>query len=185
MKRLASIALVATLAACGETTIDGGALEGEITRDAEERGLVLDGVDCPSPDAEEGATFTCVVTVKGEDNDLEVVQSDEDGNVTYDFTGLVEGPAVNDTAADEASVKSVIEAVNSDVTAICDYATPEFRNEIAGGGNCAKVVLSKYDEPLEDYAISVDGDHAAVSAGDRTVTLERQKNGSWLITDLR
>jgi hypothetical protein len=185
MKRLASIAVAATFVACGGTTIDGGALEDEIKTDAEDRGLVLDAVDCPSPDSEEGATFTCTVTVKGQENELEVVQADEEGNVTYDFSGLVEGPAVNDTAADEASVESVIEAVNSDVTAICDYATPAFRDAIARGENCAKVVLSEYDEPLDDYAISIDGDHAAVSAGNRTVNLNRQKNGSWLITGIK
>jgi peroxiredoxin len=185
MRRLAAIAVAVAFAACGGTTIDGGALEDEITTDAEDRGLVLDAVDCPSPDAEEGASFTCAVTVKGQENELEVVQRDDEGNVMYDFTGLVEGPAVNDTAADEASVKSVIEAVNSDVTAICDYATPEFRDEIARGENCAKVVLSKYDEPLDDYAISIDGDLAAVSADNRTVNLKRQKNGSWLITGIK
>jgi hypothetical protein len=176
---------VLTVMGCGGDEIDATGLEEEITKDAAGRGLVLDGVDCPSPETEEGATFTCTVTVKGQDNEFEVRQTDDDGNVTYDFGGLVEGPAVNDEAADKASVEFVIEAVNNDVTAICDYATPEFRDEIAPGENCAKVVLAEYDEPLENYAISIDDDDAAVSSDSRTVNLERQRNGSWLITDIR
>jgi len=185
MKRLALIAVGLAFAGCGEE-IDGDALESEITKDAEEHGLVLDAVDCPSPDAEKGATFTCTVTIKGQPTDLEVVQADDEGNVRYDFAGLAEGPAVNDTEADEASVRSVIDAVNKDVTALCDYATPEFRKEVAGGESCANAVLAKYDSPLlEDYDVSVMGDAAAASGGNETVTLERQKNGSWLITDVR
>ena len=184
MKRLAAIAVAATFVACGGGEIDGEDLEGEITRDAAGKGIVLDAVDCPSPETEEGGTFTCTVTVKGQETELEITQRDDDANVTYDFTGLVEGPAVNDTAADETSVRFVIEAVNSDVTAICDYATAEYRRELGRGQNCAEAVLAKYDEPLKDYAISIDGDLAAVSADDRTVDLERQKNGSWLITGI-
>lgn len=186
MKRLALFALVVAFAGCGSDEIDGDTLESEITKDAEERGLVLDGVECPSPEAEEGATFTCTVTVKGQPTEFEVVQTDDDGNVRYDFGGLAEGPAVNDTAADKASVSSVIDAVNTDVTALCDYATPEFRKELADDDNCANAVLAKYESPLlEDYGVSVMGDTAAASAGNRTVALERQKDGSWLITDVR
>ena len=184
MKRLAAIAVAVTFAACGGGEIDGDDLEDEITRDAAGNGLVLDAVECPSPDTEEGEKFTCNVTVKGQPTELEITQRDDDGNVTYDFTSVVEGPAVSDTAADEASVRSVIEAVNSDVTAICDYATADYRRELAGGQSCAEVVLAKYDDPLRDYAISIDGDLAAVAADERTVDLERQKNGSWLITDI-
>ena len=185
MKRLAPIAVAATLISCGGG-IDGDDLEDEITRDAAGSGLVLDAVDCPSPDTQAGDTFTCSVTVKGQEAELEVVQRDDEGNVTYDLAPLVEGPAVNDTAADEASVRSTVDAVNKDVTALCDYATPEFRKELATEGNCAKAVLSEYESPLlADYDVSIDGDHAAASSGNRTVTLERQKNGSWLITDVR
>ena len=178
-------ALSLALAGCG-SEIDGDALESEITKDAEERGLVLDEVDCPSPETDGGDTFTCTVSVKGQPTEFDVVQTDDDGNVTYDFGALTEGPAVNDTAADEASIESVIDAVNKDVTALCDYATPAFRKELAGEENCANAVLAEYDSPLlDDYRISVNDDHAAASAGSRTVTLARQKNGSWLITDVR
>ncbi len=185
MKRLALIAVALAFAGCGDE-IDGDALESEITKDAEERGLVLDAVHCPSPEAEEGATFTCTVTVKGQPTEFDVVQTDDEGNVRYDFGGVAEGPAVNDTAADEASVRSVIDAVNKDVTALCDYATPAFRKELAGDENCAKAVLAKYDSPLlEDYGVSIMEDTAAASAGSRTIALARQKDGSWLITDVR
>jgi hypothetical protein len=186
MKRLALIPVALALAGCGSDEIDGAALESEIAKDAEERGLVLDAVDCPSPEVEAGATFTCTVTVKGQPTDFEVLQIDDDGNVRYDFGGVAEGPAVNDTAADEASVRSVIDAINKDVTALCDYATPEYRKQLAADESCAEAVLADYESPLlEDYSVSVMEDSAAASAGNRTVTLARQKNGSWLVTDVR
>jgi uncharacterized protein DUF4333 len=186
MKRLALLAVPLALAGCA-SDIDGDKLEDEIAKDADERlALVVDAVDCPSPDTEEGGTFTCTVTVKGQPTELEVTQIDDDGNVRYDLAGLAEGPAVNDTAADEASVRDVIDTVNKDVTALCDYATPKYRKELAGSENCAEAVLTEYKSPLlEDYAVSVMEDTAAASAGGRTVALARQKNGSWLITDVR
>jgi hypothetical protein len=187
MRRLALIAAVVVAAGCGGTTIDGGELEDEIADDLESapQSLVVDGVECPSPDAEAGDTFECTVTVKGEDKPLEVTQQNDDGNVTYNLGPLLSGTAGNDAGGDEASVSSVIDAVNKDVTALCDYATPEYRKELAKGGSCAKVVLDEYDRPLEDYEVSVDGDTAAASDGKRTVTLKRQQDGSWLITDVR
>jgi hypothetical protein len=185
MRRLALLAVVVVVAGCGGTTIDGGELEDEIKEDAEGGGLVIDGADCPSPDAEAGDTFECTVTVKGEDKPLEVEQQNDDGNVTYDLSPLLEGTAGNDAGGDEASVSFVIEAVNGDVTALCDYATPKFRKELSQDENCAKAVLAEYDRPLEDYEVSVSGDEAAASDGERTITLARQQDGSWLITDVR
>jgi len=186
MKRLALLALPLALAGCGGE-IDGDKLEDEIAKDADERlALVVDAVACPSPDAEEGATFPCTVTVKGQPTELEVTQIDDDGNVRYDLGGLAEGPAINDTAADEASVRDVIYAVNKDVTALCDYATPAYRKELVGDESCSETVLAEYESPLlEDYGVSIMEDTAAASAGSRTVALARQKNGSWLITDVR
>ena len=185
MKWLVPIALLLALAGCGGSTIDGGELEDEITEDTEREGLVIDGVDCPSPDVEAGDTFECTVTVKGEEKQLEVTQQNDDGNVTYNLGPLIEGTSGSDAGGDEASVRFVIDAVNKDVTALCDYATKEYRKEIAQGENCAKAVLDEYDELLADYEVSLDGDKAAASDGQRTVTLERQQNGSWLITDVR
>ena len=186
MKRLAPIAVVLAFAGCGGS-IDGDDLEAEITEDAEQQaGLVLDAVDCPSPDTKKDSAFECTVTVKGQDTQLEVVQTDDDGNVAYDLRGLAEGPAVNDTAGDKASIESVIDAVNGDVTALCDYATPAYRKQLAGTGSCAEAVLADYDDFLDDdYGVSAHGDIAKASDGRRIVTLERQKNGSWLITDVR
>jgi len=185
MKRLAAISLALAIAGCGGTTIDGGELEGEIREDTESEGLVIDGADCPSPEAEAGDTFECTVTVKGEDKKLEVVQRNDDGNVTYNLGPLIEGTSGSDAGGDEASVRFVIDAVNKDATALCDYATAEYRREISQGETCATVVLDEYDEPLGDYEVSLDGDKAAASDGQRTVALERQRNGSWLITDVR
>jgi len=186
MKRVAVIAAALAFAGCGDE-LDGGKLESEITKDADERlNLVLDGVDCPSPEVEEGNTFICTVTVKGQPTELEVTQIDDEGNVRYDLAGLAEGPATNDRAAYEASVESVIDTVNQDVTALCDYATAEFRKELATGESCANAVLTKYDTPLlEDYDVSIMGDAAAASGSDGTVGFQRQKDGSWLITDVR
>jgi hypothetical protein len=188
MKWLAPIALAVTLVACGGQ-IDSDKLEADIRRDAAnlEEPLVLDDVDCPSEDLEEGDAFTCTLTIKGQDTELEVVQIDDDGTLNYDdLPTLAEGPAGTDIAADEASVGSVLDAVNKDVTALCDYATPDFRKEIASQENCAKAVLANYESPLlENYEIFVDGDDAGASADGRTVTLARQKNGSWLITGVR
>ena len=182
MKRLVSIALAALLAGCGATTIDGGELEGEITEDAEAQGLVLDEVDCPSPEAEDGDRFDCTVTVKGEERALEVVQRNDDGNVGYDLTPLLESSSGSDAGGDEAAVRFVIDAVSRDVTALCDYATDAYRREL-GGDRCAKKVVAAY-EPLGDYAVVVEGDTATASAGERAVTLERQRDGSWLIVDV-
>ena len=179
------MALLLALAGCGGTTIDGGELEDEIKEDTEREGLVIDGADCPSPDAEAGDTFECTVTVKGEDKKLEVRQENDDGNVTYDLGPLIEGTSGSDAGGDEASVRFVIDAVNKDVTALCDYATKEYRKELAQDENCATTVIDEYDKPLADYEVSLDGDKAAASDGQRTVTLERQQDGSWLITDVR
>ena len=187
MRRFALIVVVAVAAGagCGGTTIDGGDLEDEIIEDAEREGLILDAADCPSPDAEEGETFECTVTVKGEDRQLEIEQRNDDGNVSYELGPLLEGEAGSDAGGDEASVRFVIDAVYDDVTALCDYATPRFRKEIARQESCASAVLAEYDHLFEDYEVSIDEDRAAASDGERTVTLERQRNGSWLITDVR
>jgi hypothetical protein len=184
LRRLVWIGLAIALAGCGETTIDGGELEGEIKEDAEAQGLVLDEVDCPSPEAEDGKRFECTVTVKGEERKLEVVQRNDDGNVGYDLAPLLESSAGNDAGGDEASVSFVIEAVNRDATALCDYATDQYRAELAAERSCAKAAIAEYDDPLKDYEVSVDGDAATVAGGARTVTLERQADGSWLIVDV-
>jgi hypothetical protein len=185
MRRLALIAAVIAFAGCGGSTIDGNELEDEIKEDTEREGLIIDGAECPSPDAEEGATFECTVTVKGEDKQLEIEQQNDEGSVTYDLGPLLAGTSGSDAGGDEASVRFVIDAVNKDVTALCDYATAKYREELAKNESCAMAVLDEYDRPLDDYEVSLDGDDAAASDGERTVTLERQQDGSWLITDVR
>ena len=183
--------LVATAAAlavvgCGGTTIDGGQLEDEIIEDADREGLVIDDADCPSPDAEEGEGFECIVTVKGERRRLEIVQRNDDGNVEYDLGPLLESAAGSDAGGDEASVRATVDAVRGDVTALCDFAVPAYRRQLSQDGNCAKEVLAEFgDEFLDDYEVSVSGDDATASDGERTVVVERRRDGSWLITDVR
>jgi hypothetical protein len=183
VKRLVCIAVALALAGCGETTIDSGRLEDDISEDAEREGLVLDSVDCPSPDVEEGATFECTVTVKGEERKLEVTQRESEA-VGYDLTPLLEFTAGSDAGGDEAAIRFVIDAVNQDVTALCDYATDAYRRKLGGAG-CAKRVISRYDEPMRDYTVATSGDTATATGGGRTVTLKRQDDGSWLIVGVR
>lgn len=183
MKRLISIGLAVVAVGCGETTIDGGKLEADVEEEAAEQGLVLDEVDCPSPEIEEGEKFDCTVTVKGEERKLEMTQRTDEGNVGYDLGPLLESSAGNDAGGDEAAVRFVIDAVNQDATALCDYATGEYRSRL-GGDRCAERVIARYGGPLRDYDVAVDGDRARVTADQRTFTLERQRDGSWLISDV-
>ena len=182
MKRVACVALLLWTAGCGETTIDSGKLEGDIKADAEKEGLVLDAVDCPSPEVEEGDRFDCTVTVKGEERELEVIQR-EDEAVGYDLDPLLDFTAGSDAGGDEAAVRFVIDAVNRDVTALCDYATNRYRRKL-GGDSCAKKVIARYDRPMREYTVVVRGDTAIAQGEARRVTLERQSDGSWLIADV-
>jgi hypothetical protein len=187
MKRLVCVALVAAVAGCGESTIDSGKLEADIEEDAQAQGLVLDSVDCPSPEVEEGKRFACTVTVKGERRELEVVQRAGEA-VGYDLDPLLDFTSGSDAGGDEAAVRFVVDAVNTDVTALCDYATNRYRRKIvrqARGRSCARAVIAKYDRPLREYEVSVEGDSATAGAGEREVRLERQRDGSWLIAGVR
>ena len=179
MKRFVWLGVAVAIAGCGDTEIDSGRLESDIKEDAEREGLVLDQVDCPSPEVEEGNRFECTVTVKGEKRKLEIVQRENEA-VAYDLSPLLEFTAGSDAGGDEAAVRFVIDAVNRDVTALCDYATDAYRRKL-GGSNCAKRVIAKYDRPMRDYDVSVDGDSATAKGAGRAVGLERQPDGSWLI----
>ena len=184
MKRLVWIGVALAISGCGETTIDSGKLEADVEEEAAQQGLVLDEVECPSPEVEEGEKFECTVTVKGEQRKLEMTQRTDEGSVAYDLTPLLESEAGNDAGGDRASVSFVIEAVNRGGTALCDYATREYRRRLTADRSCADAAIAEYDQPLRDYDVAVDGDRATVTAGERRVELERQRDGSWLITDV-
>ena len=171
-----------TLTACGETTIEGGRLESDIKEDAQREGLTLDSVECPSPKAEEGERFTCTVTVKGEERELEIEQRANE-QVAYDLGPLLRFESGSDAGGDEASVRFVIDALNRDPTALCDYATGAYRREL-GGDRCMSRAPRLYDGPMRDFEVAVEGDSATASAGERSVGLRRQPDGSWLITDI-
>ena len=180
------------LASCGGTVIDNEKLEDEIAKDAEAAGLIVDEVDCPSPDAEEGERFACTVTVKGEERDLEVEQLDDEGSLSYSLEPLVTGTSGADAGGDEASVSSVIEAVNADVTALCDYSTEAYQQEIVdqtGQRSCEDAVASEENDPIEDYEVDVSGDTATVigedSNGQVAVSLERAEDGTWEISGIQ
>jgi Domain of unknown function (DUF4333) len=81
---LLSIAFVA--AGCGETVIDDTKIEDTIQADVERtRDEEVKAVDCPEPEVDPGATFTCAVDypdgrqatirlkIRNEDADLDVV----------------------------------------------------------------------------------------------------------------
>ncbi len=84
---LAALALAAFAAAgCGETVIDDAKIEDTIQADVEKsRDEKVRSVDCPEPEVDPGATFTCAVEypdgkqatitlkIRNEDADLDVV----------------------------------------------------------------------------------------------------------------
>lgn len=177
-----------TFAGCG-SVIDAGKLEDEIKKDTEAAGLAVDEVECPEADAKEGESFICTVTVKGEDKELEVTQKDDEGNVTYNLGSLLAGDSGADAGGDEASVSSVIDAVNADVTALCDYSTEAYKQQIVdatGQASCEDAVAAEENDPIQDYEVTVQGDTANVegtdSNGPVVVTLARAGDGTWEIS---
>lgn len=186
-----TIAAASALALTGcANVIDADKLEDEIQKDAEAAGVVVDEVDCPEADAKEGESFFCTVTVKGEPRELEVLQQDDDGNVTYNLSPLLAGGESGvSPGGDEASISTVIEAVNTDPAALCDYATDAYRKEIVdqtGQKSCEDAVAGDEPDPIEEYKVMVSGDTASVegtdSSGPVVVTLDRAEDGTWEIS---
>ena len=99
---------------------------------------------------------------------------------------MLEGTAGTDAGGDEASVRFVIDAVNKDVTALCDYATAEYRKELARTRTARRPCSTNTTARCSTTTrCRLTATTAAATDGERTVTLERQKDGSWLITDVR
>lgn len=75
----------------GDTTLDTDKLESEIRssvqRQLEERAGI--SVDCPTDvDAEEGDVFRCTLKLpNGEEREVVVRQTDDDGNVRWELAG--------------------------------------------------------------------------------------------------
>ena len=83
---LVVIAAVA-LAGCGESTLDAGDIESEVTPQVEEQTGTKDvTIDCPDDiEAEEGADFECDITAQGGvEAKLKVTQEDDEGNVRWE-----------------------------------------------------------------------------------------------------
>ena len=179
MKRFVWIVVALAVAACGETTIDSGKLEADIKEDAEHEGLVLDEVDCPSPEVEEGDRFECTVTVKGEERKLEVVQRARRGRrLRPDAAARVH---VRERRRRRRGVRAVRdrrgEQRRDRAVRLRDERVPPRarRRELREARD------REYDEPMRDYEVSIEGDRATASGSGRTVRLERQHDGSWLI----
>jgi predicted secreted protein len=77
-----------TLAACGNLNTDKleGVTKDEIQKDV---GVTVAKVDCPGDvKAAKGVDFTCTATAKdGSTAKIEVVQTDDQGNVNWNVTG--------------------------------------------------------------------------------------------------
>ena len=93
-RRMAMLAaaVLLTTGACeftvGSDDLNIPALEAEITRGIEDQtGIQVQSVDCPDTvPIEEGNTFTCTVTADdGTTGEVEVVQEDDEGNVTWEL----------------------------------------------------------------------------------------------------
>lgn len=71
-------------------SLNVGEVERQVEADLVERRDVEVEVDCPEEvEAEEGGAFTCTATdTEGNELDIEVVQTDDDGNVDWDVRML-------------------------------------------------------------------------------------------------
>lgn len=111
MRRIAAIALLGLLAACSlsddlDMVKAESALRSEIAR---HYGVAVDEVACPDEVAmEDGGTFTCRVTVAGQELPVEATQDDGDGNVTFEATA-----AVIDVVEKTAELQEAIAAENA------------------------------------------------------------------------
>lgn len=176
--------IAALLAGCGGKVIDADELEDEIKTQAEAAGLVIDEVSCPEVDAEEGETFTCDVTIKGEETEIEVEQQDDEGNVTFNLGALVEsGGAAGGTTADEASITTTIETIAADPESVCDFATEDFKPE------CENFSDNRSVAPLTDYEIEIDGTTATATGmapddAEVVYILQRAEDMTWQLAGL-
>ena len=74
-------------AGCGETKLDAGDIESEVTPQVEEQTGTKDvTIDCSDDiEAEEGAAFECDITAQGGvEAKLKVTQEDDEGNVRWE-----------------------------------------------------------------------------------------------------
>jgi len=97
-----SVAVLVTLAGCGEKQLDTGDAEGKIkTELANDLGSSIASVSCPEDvEAAKGVTFTCAI--KGGDGttyDLKVDQTDADGHFRFNAPLLQSGRIEREIAA--------------------------------------------------------------------------------------
>ena len=86
-----AVLLAVALAGCGEDRIDTARVETEVERAVEQQARVpVAEVACPKDvSIEEGGRFVCTVTGdNGGEAKVQVVQTDDQGNVRFQATGL-------------------------------------------------------------------------------------------------
>jgi hypothetical protein len=111
-------ASVVAISGCS-SSLDSEKLSQEITSQVD--ALVPEGtqtsVNCPSGiKPEQGATFTCTLTINGQDAVIDVTQSDADGNVTFESQSAI---LFMDKAQEEITSK-VTEQVPGTWTTTCN-----------------------------------------------------------------
>jgi hypothetical protein len=87
---LACLSLVLLTAGCGGATLDTSRLEDQIKKTLSDRtGFPIKSVSCPSEvKAEKGARFACTVTTdRNERVQVNVIQNDDKGGVTWKLAG--------------------------------------------------------------------------------------------------
>jgi Domain of unknown function (DUF4333) len=87
---VACLWLVLVTAGCGDSTLDTSRLEDQVKKTLADRtGFPIKSVSCPSDvKAEKGARFACTVTTdRNERVQVNVIQNDDKGGVTWKLAG--------------------------------------------------------------------------------------------------
>lgn len=167
-----------TFAACGEDekVLDTKNVEQDVQALASEDGVET-AVECPEEvkDAKEGKTYECTITYAGNENNQQTVQMKIGSNDESEF-------ANQQLAQDEGTIRTIIAQSDEEPASICEHVSDEVLEQL-GGGDCATQAEENADEaPAIIESVEVSGDTATVVSDKATSTLERDEQGSWVIT---